>query len=251
MFETRAGAARGDARGHAPAAGADRAVAACARCSATSAASAALTLAGAPHGGAGALLDDAVVAALDALDRRRRAGRRGTRRAGRRCARASPAALAETTARIVAQAVEILDAARDVRLALDALPRDDALRPARLDVAAQVGGLVYPGFVAATGAERLADVDALPAGGASRRLERLPDAPAADRDRMTVVHELEAQLRRRREAAGGAPSPALREVGWMLQELRVSELRAGRGRARSDLREAGTPRAGGERRRST
>ena len=187
---------------------------------------AALTLAGAPHGGAGALLDDAVVAALDAAIAA--AGGPAWDEASWRTLRASVAAdLPEQTARIVALAVEILDAARDVRLRLEALPADEALRPARLDVSAQIGGLVYPGFLAATGADRLADVTRY-LRGAQRRLERLPDAPAADRDRMTVLHELERDLRRRREA-GGSGSEALREVAWMLQELRVSQFAQGLG----------------------
>jgi ATP-dependent helicase HrpA len=188
---------------------------------------AALALAGAPHGGAGALLDDAVLAALDALVAE--AGGPAWDRTGFGALRSRVAGgLAATTARIVAQTVEILDAARDVRLALDALPADEALRPARLDVAAQVGGLVYPGFVAVTGASRLDDVTRY-LRGAARRLERLPDAPASDRDRMGVLHELEADLRRRRDAAGATPPPALREVAWMLQELRVSNFAQGLG----------------------
>ncbi len=188
---------------------------------------AALTLAGAPHGGAAALLDDAVVAAFDASIAE--AGGPAWDKAGWTALRARVAGtLAETAGRLVALAVEILDGAREVRLALDALPPDEALRAARLDVAAQVGGLVYPGFVAATGAARLPDV-ARYLQGAVRRLDRLPDAPAADRDRMRVVHELEAELRRRREGSGGASHDALREVGWMLQELRVSNFAQGLG----------------------
>jgi ATP-dependent helicase HrpA len=187
---------------------------------------ASLTLAGAPHGGAGALLDDAVVAALDALIAS--GGGPAWDDAGWLALRAHVAAgLVETTAAIVAGAVEILDAARDLRLALDALPSDGALRPARLDVAAQLGGLVYPGFLAATGAARLPDVTRY-LRGAVRRLERLPDAPAADRDRMGVLHELEAELRRRREASPAA-AVAAREVGWMLQELRISNFAQGLG----------------------
>jgi ATP-dependent helicase HrpA len=187
---------------------------------------AALTLAGAPHGGAGALLEDAVVAALDLLIEQA-GGPAWDEAAWMRLRAYVAAGLVETTARIAGQAVEVLDAARDVRLALDALPSDDALRPARLDVAAQVGGLVYPGFVAATGAARLPDV-ARYLRGARRRLERLPAAVATDRDRMGVVHELEAQLRRGREAAG-ADAVALREVGWMLQELRIGQFAQGLG----------------------
>jgi len=188
---------------------------------------AALALAGAPHGGAGALLDDAVLAALDALVAE--AGGPAWNEPGFGALRVRVAGgLVETTARVVAQAAEILDAARDVRLALDALPGDEALRQARLDVAAQVGGLVYAGFLAATGAARLADVVRY-LRGAVRRLERLPDAPAADRDRMGVLHELEADLQSRRDSAGGSPAPALREVHWMLQELRVSNFAQGLG----------------------
>jgi ATP-dependent helicase HrpA len=64
---------------------------------------------------------------------------------------------------------------------------------------------------------------------AQRRLERLPDAPAADRDRMRMLHELEDELRRRRESAAPGAAPALREIGWMLQELRVSHFAQGLG----------------------
>jgi ATP-dependent helicase HrpA len=185
-----------------------------------------LTLAGAPHGGAAALLDDAVVAALD--ESIAVAGGPAWDEAGWIALRERVAAdLPGLTASIVAQAVEILDAAREVRLRLDALPSDPALREARLDVAAQIGGLVYPGFVSATGATRLPDVTRY-LQGAARRLERLPDAPAADRDRMRVMRELEAELRRRR-ASGGAGAASLREVDWMLQELRVSNFAQGLG----------------------
>jgi ATP-dependent helicase HrpA len=106
-----------------------------------------------------------------------------------------------------------------VRLRLDALSADPALQPARLDVAAQLGGLVHPGFVAATGAGRLPDVTRY-LRAAAQRLERLPDAVAGDRDRMNAVNELESQWR-----AAGAP----RAVGWMLQELRVSQFAQGLG----------------------
>ena len=189
--------------------------------------SAALTLAGAPHGGAGALLDDAVVAALDELIAA--AGGPAWGEPGWKALREHVAGgLVESTARIAGQAVEILDAARDVRLRLDGSQPDEALRAARLDVAAQIGGLVYPGFLAATGAARLADVTRY-LRAAERRLDRLPDAPAVDRDRMGVLHELEADLRRRREACAGSPPPALSEVAWMLQELRVSHFAQGLG----------------------
>jgi ATP-dependent helicase HrpA len=48
---------------------------------------------------------------------------------------------------------------------------------------------------------------------------------AVDRDRMTAVRELEAELRTRTNAyiSSRRPvPPALSEAGWLLQELRVS-----------------------------
>jgi ATP-dependent helicase HrpA len=195
---------------------------------------AALTLAGAPHEG---LLDDLLAAALDALV---------VEAGGPAWDEAAFAALREhvagrlpaTAAQVAAQVVEVLDAARELRLRLDALSADPALQPARLDVAAQLGGLVYPGFVAAAGAERLPDV-ARYLRAAAQRVHRLPDAVAGDRDRMNAIAELEAQWR-----AAGSP----RAVWWMLQELRVSQFAPGLGvrgqvsakRIRRALAEGGT-----------
>ena len=75
--------------------------------------------------------------------------------------------------------VRILDAYRQVQGRL-AKATGDALRPARLDVAGQIGGLVYDGFAAATGVARLPDVERY-LQAAARRLERLPTQVAADR----------------------------------------------------------------------
>jgi ATP-dependent helicase HrpA len=176
---------------------------------------AALTLAGAPHEG---VLDDVLAAALDALVVE--AGGPAWDEASFAALREHVAArLAATTAAIAAQVVEVLDAAREVRLRLDALPANPALQPARLDVAAQLGGLVYPGFVAAAGAERLPDI-ARYLRAAAQRLDRLPDAVAGDRDRMNAIADLESQWR-----SAGAP----RAVGWLLQELRVSQFAQGVG----------------------
>jgi ATP-dependent helicase HrpA len=78
---------------------------------------------------------------------------------------------------------------------------------------------VYPGWIAATGAERVGDVERY-LRAAARRLERLPNAVAVDRDRMSSVHELERLYRERLQAT--ARPETLREVPWMLEELRVS-----------------------------
>jgi ATP-dependent helicase HrpA len=118
--------------------------------------------------------------------------------------------------------VEILDAAADVQQRLRTLSAD-ALQEARQDVARQLGRLVYPGFVAATGAARLPHVLRY-LRAASRRLERLPDNPAVDRDRMRTIHELEQAYERRRDS--GRPLP---EIPWLLEELRVSQFAQGLG----------------------
>ena len=126
--------------------------------------------------------------------------------------------LADKVADAVAVSVRVLEAAREVEARLEPL-RAVPLQPARADVRAQLRRLVFPGFVAATGLARLPDVERY-LRAASRRLERLPDATAVDRDRMNAVHELERAYRERAAANPGADG--LREIPWMLEELRVS-----------------------------
>jgi ATP-dependent helicase HrpA len=182
---------------------------------------AALTLAGAPHGGASAVLDDVLVATIDALiatgggpawDAAGFAALRGHVMQG----------LTRTATAVVHDAVAVLDAAAELRTRLETISPEPALQPARLDVAAQLGGLVYAGFVASTGADRLPDVVRY-LRAAVRRLDRLPDAVAADRDRMNAINELELEFRAR---GGRAAAPA---IHWMLQELRVAQFAQGLG----------------------
>jgi ATP-dependent helicase HrpA len=167
------------------------------------------------------VLEDAQVAALDALIGR--AGGPAWDAEGFRRLRDEVAGeLAETTAGVVAQVARILDAAREVERRLEPLTAV-GLQTARADIDRQLRRLVKPGFVAATGVERLADVERY-LQAAARRAERLPSAPAPDLDRMRSVHELEAAYRERLESwpRGRALPAALREVPWMLEELRVS-----------------------------
>jgi ATP-dependent helicase HrpA len=177
-----------------------------------------LALSAAPHGSVGAVLDDAAAAAVDALVASA-GGPAWDEAAFARLRDHVAGHLAETTARVVDQVVAILAAARVVQALLEPLTAVP-LQPARADVAEQVRRLVHPGFVTATGVARLADVERY-LRAAARRLERLPNAVAVDRDRMTAVHELERAYRERLQAAPAAPD-ALREVPWMLEELRVS-----------------------------
>jgi ATP-dependent helicase HrpA len=109
---------------------------------------------------------------------------------------------------------QILDAARAVRERLDALPATAVFGPSREDVARQLGRLVYPGMLAATGLARLADVERYLRAGA-QRLERLGSHVVADRQGMATIHALEAQ------AAGRG------DLAWLIEELRVTQLAPG------------------------
>ncbi len=187
-----------------------------------------LALYGAPLGGVQAIFDDCVGAAVDALVAE--AGGPAWDEAGFAALRAHVAGkLGAETARVFGAVVRILDAERDVRRRADAITAIP-LQESRADVLAQVARLVRPGFVSATGVGRLEDVERY-VRAAALRLERLPAAPAADRDRMKAVHELERAYRLRlQDWPRDRPIPdGVREVPWMLEELRVSHFAQGLG----------------------
>jgi ATP-dependent helicase HrpA len=116
--------------------------------------------------------------------------------------------------RVLIAAVEVLAAASEARQAL-AGPPSDALRPARLDVAAQIGRLTPDGFVSASGLERLPDLTRY-LRAATYRLQRIADNVSADRERMATIHQLDAEIR------AAPPAPAREKARWLLEELRVS-----------------------------
>src|SRR5918995_1626637 len=132
-------------------------------------------LAGAPHAGVREVLEDALVAALDALIEQ--GGGPAWDEAGFRRLRDHVAGgLASTTQQVVARVIAILDAVREVERRLGELTAPQ-LQPARDDVREQLDRLVHPGFVAEAGARRLADLERYLAP-ASRRPQRPPPAPA-------------------------------------------------------------------------
>jgi ATP-dependent helicase HrpA len=95
--------------------------------------------------------------------------------------------------------------------------------PALDDARAQLDGLVHYGFVTATGLRRLGDVERY-LRGIGYRLDRLASQPHRDAERMEAVQALEDAYHARldRVPAGREPGEALRELRWMLEELRVS-----------------------------
>ncbi|MGH2882952.1 MAG: DUF3418 domain-containing protein, partial [Solirubrobacteraceae bacterium] len=116
--------------------------------------------------------------------------------------------------RALGATVDVLTAAAEARQALAGAP-SETLRPARLDVAAQIGRITHDGFVSASGVERLPDlVRYLRA--ATYRMERLADNIPTDRERMATIYELQAEIQ-------AAPlGPAREKARWLLEELRVS-----------------------------
>ena len=111
--------------------------------------------------------------------------------------------------------------------------RGDAARPAVADIRAQLAGLIFPGFVTATGYQRLPHL-ARYLQGIERRLDKLPENPARDAANMAIAQRVEQAYR---QAVTELRGPGLREsqagervlldgnlgeARWMLEELRVS-----------------------------
>jgi ATP-dependent helicase HrpA len=91
------------------------------------------------------------------------------------------------------------------------------------DITAQVDALVSPGFATAAGATRLVDV-ARYLQGVERRIEKLRADPARDAEWTAQVRIVADEYAAELAALppGVEPGAALREVRWMIEELRVS-----------------------------
>jgi ATP-dependent helicase HrpA len=176
-----------------------------------------LVLSNTPHGSIAALLEDCLACAADKLITE--AGGPAWDEAGFvRLKDRVRADLTGTTEVVFAHAQRILATAHEVEARLKTMA-SPTLAPALADVRAQLSRLVFPGFVTAAGARRLPDVLRY-LRAVDRRLERLPDDPRRDRERMLQIQQLEARYVRARDARPGEPK--IREVRWMLEELRVS-----------------------------
>ncbi|MDP9376504.1 MAG: ATP-dependent RNA helicase HrpA [Actinomycetota bacterium] len=182
---------------------------------------AALTLMSAPHGNPVAALEDAALAAIDALVEAG-GGPVWEEQSFAVLRHYVAGNLAETATKVTAWLVRIIAASRQLERRLETM-RAPELEPVRRDVERQMQRLVHPGFVTAVGVKRLPDVHRY-LSAAIKRLDRLPAGLAVDLDRMKAIDQHEAELRRR--AGGDRPlaelPDELREVAWMLEELRVS-----------------------------
>jgi ATP-dependent RNA helicase HrpA len=131
----------------------------------------------------------------------------------------------DTMLEVVTRVERVLAAGRAVELQLQEAARsaNPALAPALDDARAQLDGLVYRGFVTATGLRRLADVERY-LQGIGYRLDKLASQPHRDAERMEAVQALEDAYQGLldRVPAGREPGEALRQIRWMLEELRIS-----------------------------
>ncbi|MDV6013704.1 ATP-dependent RNA helicase HrpA [Haloechinothrix sp. LS1_15] len=178
-----------------------------------------LELAHNPHGGVGELLDDCIRCATDALI---------TEVGGPAWDAAGFATLVEKVRqRLDSRVADTLERVRGVLLAwhgarqvVAELP-EAAFAEARADMQRQLGELVYDGFVAATGWHRLPDVRRY-LQAIERRAGKLRTAADRDTERMRVVHAFEEELDEVRAGIRAGGDGRAEDIGWMLQELRVS-----------------------------
>jgi len=132
------------------------------------------------------------------------------------------ARLPATTADIVGRVARVLDAAHTAQVALPDKP-SASQADAIADIRGQLAALLPVGFVAVTGATRLADLTRyLTAIG--RRLERLPQGLAADRERMDRVHVVQEAYDQLRQSLSPARAAGedVRDIGRQIEEFRVS-----------------------------
>jgi ATP-dependent helicase HrpA len=196
-----------------------------------------LALAAAPHGSGSALFDDALTCAVDSLMAQagwmttHPPGDQGSHVRSRdawsaaafdRLLDAVRPALPSRLTEVLLRVAEILTVAGDVDRRLRATTSLSVLSSVA-DIRAHRDRLVYPGFVTATGFDRLRDVVRYLRADV-RRLETLPERPGRDRDLLARVVAVEDEHARRLAGVpDGEPVPAsLAEIGWMIEEFRVS-----------------------------
>jgi ATP-dependent helicase HrpA len=181
-----------------------------------------LTLRDYPHGTAVDLFDDCIACAADAL-MAEAGGPAWDAEGFAKLHDKVRGELADTVLEVVTKVERILGAARGVELRLQERRANPTLAPALDDARAQLDGLVYRGFVTATGSRRLADVLRY-VRGIQHRLDRLASHPARDAELLASVEDIQDAYQRRldRLPPGRPPGETLREIRWMIEELRIS-----------------------------
>ncbi|WP_031516632.1 ATP-dependent RNA helicase HrpA [Streptomyces sp. NRRL F-5123] len=174
-----------------------------------------------PHGSIQALFEDCATAAADRLIADH-GGPAWDEEGYRKLYDAVRADLVELTVRTVRQVQQVLAAWHSCERRLK-----DTTSPALLantaDVREQLAALVRPGFVTEAGLKRLPDVMRYLVA-ADRRLQQMPTGAQRDATRMEKVREIQAEYAELLAAQpAGRPVPAsVRDIRWMIEELRVS-----------------------------
>jgi ATP-dependent helicase HrpA len=130
--------------------------------------------------------------------------------------------LVPTTRAILGQVEKVLAAAHDVDVALPSAPPPTQAESIA-DIRDQLARLMPQGFVTATGAGRLTDLTRYLTA-INRRLDRLPHAVGADRERMARVHDVQHALDDLVSALSPVRAGAddVRDIARQIEELRVS-----------------------------
>ncbi len=171
-----------------------------------------------PDGSLAALLDDCADAAVDALVPTLPWTRGEFAELRAKVAGDLPA----RTIEVAGLAEQVLAAAHDVRRALPARP-GAAQAGAVEDIRDQFRRLLPPGFVTLTGQERMRDLARYVAA-IGRRLELLPRSVEVDQARMQRIRLVQQAYDELRSAlpAARVAAPDVADIGWLIEELRVS-----------------------------
>ncbi|TDQ04452.1 ATP-dependent RNA helicase HrpA [Labedaea rhizosphaerae] len=175
-----------------------------------------------PHGSVSALLEDCVRAAADELIRRA-GGPQWTREGFEKLREAVRAGLPGLTLDVLGQVQRVLNEHRAALAAADRVIETPLVRESLADSRAHMSSLVYDGFVASTGVVHLPDVVRYLQ--AERvRLDKLPSNPQRDQQWTRQVHLVDDEYREllAEVPTDHEPSPALRDIRWMIEELRIS-----------------------------
>ncbi|MEV5471050.1 ATP-dependent RNA helicase HrpA [Streptomyces sp. NPDC052207] len=174
-----------------------------------------------PHGSVQALFDDCATAAADKLIGDF-GGAAWDEESYRKLFDRVRAEIVDTTVRTVGQVQQVLAAWQACERRLKAV-RSPALLPNLTDVRTQLDALVKPGFVTEVGIRRLPDLMRYLVA-ADRRLQQMPTNVQRDTTRMAKVHEMRDEYAWLLEQLPqGRPVPSsVRDIRWMLEELRVS-----------------------------
>ncbi|WP_129359921.1 MULTISPECIES: ATP-dependent RNA helicase HrpA [Micrococcaceae] len=172
-----------------------------------------------PHGSVDSLIADCTVAALDKLTPETAPV---TRQEFESLFHEVRAELIDTVFTVTSLVAEILKQANQVRKQLKSSASLAVINNFN-DMKAQLEHLVYPGFVASTGYERLVHLPRY-LEGMSRRIAKIGERVGKDTTLMLEVQELEDEYDSAAEkyAVDGEVPAQLADIGWMIEELRVS-----------------------------